>query len=260
MAISRGPKTTTNGLVFCVDAADKNSYIGSGTTWTDVSGNGNVGTLTNSPTFNSSNNGSIVFDGTNDYVDFGSNAINQNFDNCSICFWIKPTSFPSSGASPISIFGKNDSSCGGGGVNVFIRCNGGVIFSTFQSNCPGGGVESYPSGPLLTLNSWNLITLVYTRFGPSNGAYLIGYKNLTSGVYINNNANYQAIFNNTATLKIGYTGTRNIYQGDAFSCGGSYASPAYFAGSIATCLVYNRLLTYTEVLQNYNATKSRFGL
>jgi len=69
MAISRGPKLVTNGLVFCVDAADKNSYIGSGTTWTDVSGNAYNGTLTNGPTFNGSNGGGIVFDGVDDYAD-----------------------------------------------------------------------------------------------------------------------------------------------------------------------------------------------
>ena len=62
-----GPKTVTNGLVLAVDAADKNSYRGSGTTWTDLSGNNYNGTLTNGPTFNGGNMGSIVFDGTDDY-------------------------------------------------------------------------------------------------------------------------------------------------------------------------------------------------
>ena len=257
MAALLGPSINEEGLILALDAADRNSYIGSGTSWRDLSGNSYNGTLTNGPTFNSSNGGIIVFDGINNYVDFGSGAINQNLNNFSICFWIKPTSFPSSGASPISIFGKNDSTCGGAGVNIYIRCNGRVIFATPQDNCPGGGVESL-SGPLLTLNSWNLITLVYNRLGPSGGAYLIGYNNLTSDIYINNNASYAAVFNNTATLKIGRTGTRNIYQGDF--CGGSYASPAYFSGNIATCLVYNKLLTNADVLQNYNATKSRFGL
>jgi hypothetical protein len=70
-----GPKTVTNGLVLCLDAADKNSYSGTGTTWTDLTGNGNNGTLTNGPTFNSANGGSISFDGTNDYIDCGSNSI-----------------------------------------------------------------------------------------------------------------------------------------------------------------------------------------
>ena len=68
MSLSRGPKIVTNGLVLYLDAANKKSYPGSGTTWTDLSGNNNTGTLTNGPTFDSNNGGSIVFDGTNDYV------------------------------------------------------------------------------------------------------------------------------------------------------------------------------------------------
>ena len=68
MAISRGPKIVTNGLVLALDAADKNSYVGSGTTWKDLSGNSFNGTLTNGPTFSNTNGGAIVFDGTNDYV------------------------------------------------------------------------------------------------------------------------------------------------------------------------------------------------
>ena len=72
MALGHGPTVVTNGLVLALDAADRNSYPGSGTAWTDISGRGNTGTLTNGPTYSSANGGSIVFDGTNDYVDCGS--------------------------------------------------------------------------------------------------------------------------------------------------------------------------------------------
>ena len=68
MAYNNGPRIVTNGLVFSVDAADRNSYPGSGTTWTDVSLSGNNGTLTNGPTFSSTYGGGIVLDGINDYV------------------------------------------------------------------------------------------------------------------------------------------------------------------------------------------------
>ena len=67
MALHHSPRIVTSGLVLALDAADRNSYPGSGTTWTDLSGNANNGTLTNGPTFNSANGGSIVFDGTNDF-------------------------------------------------------------------------------------------------------------------------------------------------------------------------------------------------
>jgi len=62
------PRIVTGGLVLALDAADKNSYVGSGTTWKDLSGNANNGTLTNGPTFSNVNGGVIVLDGTDDYV------------------------------------------------------------------------------------------------------------------------------------------------------------------------------------------------
>ncbi len=68
MAFFYSPNVVTDGLVFAVDAANKKSYPGSGTTWTDLAGSNN-GALTNGPTFDSGNNGNIVFDGSNDYVE-----------------------------------------------------------------------------------------------------------------------------------------------------------------------------------------------
>ena len=68
MAYRNGPKIVTDGLVLCLDAAIGKSYPGSGTSWTDLSGNGNNGTLVNGPTFSSANGGSIVLDGVNDYI------------------------------------------------------------------------------------------------------------------------------------------------------------------------------------------------
>jgi hypothetical protein len=68
MGIGYNPKIVTDGLVLCLDAANRKSYPGSGTTWIDLSGRNNNGTLTNGPTYSSNNGGGIVLDGTNDYV------------------------------------------------------------------------------------------------------------------------------------------------------------------------------------------------
>ena len=86
MGIKYNPRVVTDGLVFCVDAASKRSYLGTGTTWTDLAGSNN-GTLTNGPTFSSDNGGSIVFDGSDDYVLLG-NDINLG-TSASITVWIK---------------------------------------------------------------------------------------------------------------------------------------------------------------------------
>ena len=68
MGLLHSPRIVTDGLVLCLDAANKRSYPGAGTTWTDLTANKNNGTLQNSPGFSSANGGSIVFDGANDYV------------------------------------------------------------------------------------------------------------------------------------------------------------------------------------------------
>ena len=78
MAFNNGPRIVTNGLVLCLDASDRNSYPGSGTTWYDVSNNGNHATLTNGPTFSTSNGGIFTFDGSNDYADVSLNLRNSN--------------------------------------------------------------------------------------------------------------------------------------------------------------------------------------
>ena len=71
MSSKCGPDINENGLVLFLDAANRLSYPGSGTAWSDLSGNSNTGTLTNGPTFSAGNMGSILFDGTDDYASTG---------------------------------------------------------------------------------------------------------------------------------------------------------------------------------------------
>jgi hypothetical protein len=88
MAIRGGPDIVENGLVLALDAANVRSYPGTGTSWFDLSGNGNTGTLTNGPTFDSANGGSIVFDGVDDYVGISS-AMLTGTENFTVNAWIK---------------------------------------------------------------------------------------------------------------------------------------------------------------------------
>jgi len=88
MALFRGPKIITNGLILSLDAADKLSYPGSGTSWKDLTGTNSASTLINGPTFSAANLGCIVFDGTNDYVD----SINvSSLTDMTIELWIYDT-------------------------------------------------------------------------------------------------------------------------------------------------------------------------
>ena len=89
MGVSGGPNIIRDAsLVLELDAADQNSYPGSGTVWTDLSGNNNTVTMFNTPTFSSANNGGIIFNGTNQYV---SAALNCSKTNYSLDWWIYPS-------------------------------------------------------------------------------------------------------------------------------------------------------------------------
>jgi hypothetical protein len=79
MSVIGGPDIITDGLVLYLDAANTKSYIGSGTTWKDLSRNSNDGTLTNGPTFDSGNSGSIVFDGV-EIIHIEKNDVTQEED------------------------------------------------------------------------------------------------------------------------------------------------------------------------------------
>jgi len=223
MAISRGPKIVTNGVVFAVDAADKNSYPGSGTTWKDLSGNAYNGTLTNGPTFSNTNGGAIVFPGNIDnrvQTSYG-----PTFTDFTISLWFKDNNSVQYGRLIDKSYtggfwlGRNDST----------------------ANSWGGGIleSSPPYGIYLTLTDgqWHFLTSI--RSGTSHILYGDGITNTT-----NNVVSSTAL--NTTTLAIGgWSGGIGSQQ---------------FTGNISNVLFYNRALTATEVLQNYNATKSRFGL
>ena len=84
MAFNFSPKVVTDGLVLYLDAANPKSIVSGSTIWTDLSRGGNNGTLIGGPTFNSGNGGSIVFDGSNDYVSVSNNSVFNNLYNYSI--------------------------------------------------------------------------------------------------------------------------------------------------------------------------------
>jgi len=91
MGIAYNSSIVTSGLVLALDAANTKSYPGSGTTWTDLGGNGNTGTLTNGPTYSSANGGSIVFDGSNDYINLPYLLLSGSQD-FTVNIWIKANS------------------------------------------------------------------------------------------------------------------------------------------------------------------------
>ena len=105
MASHSGPDIIEDGLVLALDAANTKSYGGSGTTWSDLSGNGNDGTLTNGPTFSSDNLGCIVFDGSDDRVDGVHNSELNLTNDLTVECWFRRTGGRSDW---VRVFGKGD--------------------------------------------------------------------------------------------------------------------------------------------------------
>ncbi len=212
-----------DGLVLALDAADRNSYLGSGTAWTDLSGNSNNGILTNGPTFSSANNGSIVFDGVDDYVEI-SNSSTLQVNNFTLESWVYPINNSTNGH--------------------IIRKEGSYILSHYWgegTNLLGvwmqrtGGWESTHANIIVPLNQW---------------AYIVGtYDNSIVRVYYN--------LNEVATTA--KSGAVRITTNSVF-INGAISNSAAQNYNCSLTKIYNRALSASEIKQNYNATKTRFGL
>jgi hypothetical protein len=228
-----GPKIITSGCVLSLDAADKLSYKGSGTTWTDLSGNGNTGTLTNGPTFSAGNMGSVVFDGTNDYVGFTYNSIFNPPSNISVSLWVRLTVNNASIRTLIELSVSTDEL-------YFIYWRGDLSpkrwwYGLRQSN--NTYVETNSTSTDFSINTWYNIALVADS---STGLF---------SFYIN------GILDNS----IAYNGTLKQTASSLSIGADAGASRRYLIGNISNTLIYNRALSAAEILQNYNATKSRFN-
>jgi hypothetical protein len=207
----------TDGLVLYLDAGNTASYPGSGTTWTDLSGNGNNGTLVNGVGYNSDNLGSLVFDGVNDYVSLPSINTNSNF---TLNFWTKRTS----NTNP-TLFSGNPAS---GYLQIRNGSSEISLVKSFVAELGGFG-----SSTATTLNLISNITI--TKSGTTFSASVNGD------------------FKNTLTVTETFTTT-------APTLGINTSNSEPYTGNIYQFLVYNRTLSQQEIQQNFNATRSRFGL
>ena len=225
MALSHSPSIVTDGLVLCLDAGNPKSYPGSGTTWTDLSGNGNNGTLAGGVGYSSSNGGSLTFDGTNDGINCGTNAVLNVGNNITANAWFYVNS--NSSYQPIVSKVLSDASLGW----EFANSNGSIRL-TFRPSATQ--VNLAIGGGLLVIGNWYMGTMTYD--------------NTTARIYLNGvqvgstTSGGPVTLNSTQPLQIG---TRGI-------------GPNWYNGNIAQVSIYNRALTPQEIQQNYNALKSRF--
>jgi hypothetical protein len=217
----------TSGLVLNLDASNASSYAGSGTSWFDLSGNNNTGTLTNGPTFSSANGGSIVFDGTNDYVSSFPTQI-SGVGSKTVSAWIKINK-----TSRVGLAGTRSAVGTDGWVFTVNRTTYGNL-TYFHT----GGSELQVAAGIIT-NTWYNVCVTYNLASTTVILYLNGAQIGSPSTSF------------TAITPSSFNGVVGDEQ-DGFS------TP--FGGNIAQTLIYNRALSASEVLQNYNVTKTRFGL
>ena len=234
MSAFGGPNIIDDGLVLYLDAGNRKSYPGSGTTWFDKSGRGNNGTLINGPTFNTGELGSVVFDGVDDYVDCGTSVTStiRNQTQFTLNFWFKKFSY----SNDFNLGAFNQSIQKGFFIQWYSDNN--VYFGVANEN----RAYNYVGLPYST--GWFNFTFVFdgTLIGSTNKAKL----------YIN--SNLQSSIN--ADGAIGSTVPSNVIPLTL----GKLTNYSNGKGNLSVVQLYNRALTASEVLQNYNATKGRFGL
>lgn len=226
MSTLYSPKIVTDGMVLHVDAANKKSYAGSGTDFYDRSGNSNHGTLQNGTGFSSNNGGHLTFDSSNDRVSFSNSDSLNPTDGLTIEAWVN---FDAD--SPDFIFEK-------GAVNTqwsLFSHGTDIMFRTFHEPDSGYTNTSVTKSTYITNGQWHHIV------GSWDGD--------NKRIYIDSNlvqtaAKTGALKSTSLGAAIGSFGTNTSYP---------------FGGGIAKVGIYNRGLTSEEVLQNFNATRTRFG-
>ena len=228
MALAHSPKIVTDGLILCLNGGDQKSYIsGSGTTWTDRSGNSNNGTLTNGPTFNSE--GYFELDGTNDKITSGAKL--SNTENGSIYLWCKPYTPPNTSGHMMAYQGT-----GVGRIWLYIYSSGAIGLNTYF----GSGKDFYLTATGTNpLNKWGLFTVTFNRNDKEKIYYngqLINSKDISSASSDSWNSSYLA------------TG------------GFDYDGPSWYTAEmdVAQFLAYNVEHSADQIQQSYNAMKGRF--
>ena len=232
-----GPKTVTNGLVLAVDFADKNCYTGTGAVMNDITGNSSGGYLS-SVTFDSNNNGSIFFDGVSGQGSFNySPSFAMSTNDFTVSTWVKIGTQVSAGFTKTMVSNYENQK---GYLVGWSTLSGGKFYIETGASNGSSYSQNYSSNSWSSLiNKWvNFVTIRQTG-ATNNGHFYI------NGVYES--------FSSTIVV---YDITSTSY----LSLGMTISGFAKFTGNIASVQIYNRALSATEVLQNYNATKTRFGL
>lgn len=216
----------TDNLLIHLDAGNPSSYPGSGTVWTDLSGNGYNGTLNNGITYSGADGGTLVLDGYDDYVSISSLDLRRNF---SLELWVKINAY-----SPAlqALFGQGVPA-GSQGLHIFIGSDNTINYRMYGND--------YNLLSTVNTGQWYQFVFTYSNSSPYQKKI---YKN---GTLLGASSGGQAQWLGTGPFRIGHT-----Y---------SYINPSEkLNGPVGIFRVYSKVLSDAEVLQNYNYNKARFGL
>ena len=242
MSFAHSPQIVANGLVLTLDAGNIKSYPGTGTTWFDKSGFNNNGRLINGPTFNTGSGGSIVFDGVNDYVegtglDNASLALNGS-SAVTVNMWIRRSSLSSgTGRTFFGFFNV------AGVHKLLLNFNPTDQITVFGRSANESGQFAVTVSSFTSTTSWYNVTGVWIYGTNTILCYVNGILQSTTGT----------VTFSQSTLAAGTGVTNN-------RIGSEGASSTLFPGNITTTQIYNRALSASEVSQNFNALRGRFGI
>lgn len=230
MAVGYCPRIVTEGMVLCLDAANRESYPGSGAIWSSLGTQASGANLINGPTFSSTNGGGIVFDGVNDKGTFTSPIVSSSSQSYEIWAKAKSSNIATDGYSYL-LHNNNANNAIGTSYMTIGYSNTNVIFG-----CLNGVFGNMLTGVIGNTTTIRQIVLTW------NGA--------TQIVYVD------GIQRNSAALT---TTPQNFSTVTSF---GDDKNTTYrmIQGSIYSIKAYNRALTSAEILQNYNALKGRFAI
>jgi len=237
-----GDNVVTDNMVVYLDAGNNSSYSGSGTSWNDISGNSNNFTLTNGPTYSSSDGGAIVFDGTNDYAISPSGVSYLKFgtNDYSYGVWAQFDSFAQNAAT---LSTKQDNNLSGNtSWQLDFGGAGGRFRHVFRYSA--SGQQIFESTTSASTGTWYYIFIVNDRSENAMRMYV-------NGSLLSDGINYST----------NYGTSTDVGNFDGFWHIGSNRGLSVFTdGKIAQVHVYKgKALTASEVLQNYDASKSRYG-
>jgi len=231
MAVAYNPGIVTEGLILCLDAANRNSYPSTGTAWTDISNTGNNGILKNGPTYSTLNGGNINFDGTDDTVDCGpASQIGASLTGLTVEVFLRTS------VAGLALILENGNAFT---ADTFYLAKENATQFTFLTY-GGGGYDRADATVAYQTNTWYHLVGVWKS-------------NVRNQIYMNGV--------NVTSHPVGASVRTTLQNGNTNLFIASRSGTLYnFPGDIPIVRIYNIALSDQQISQNFNAMRGRFGI